>query len=221
MEAARRIPVAVLHPVLATRLGSALLVDRSEGFEVVFHAATVEEFLAWPEQRARILIIRHPWQVNGNCAIGLIHGHFPQLRLLAYGEPGSPAGMRAAARSNACGYVPNLADDTSLIAALVDLHEQGQAFHRPYLSSCVAGKLDTLAKRLKKLNNQHMAVLGLLADPHEYTDAQIAEKQHLSKATVKSYRKDIHAALGVRSLRGALLKAIWAGVIPLPDWESL
>lgn len=219
MGAVQRTPVAIIEPLEIMRRGLAEVVEHSEDFEVVFQADRAEDFLAWREQRARILIIKHPCVVNETCAITLLKAHFPHLRQLAWAHNGTPAGMRAASRSGAVGYLPTKAGSQEIISALVDIRIRGHYFHAPFLIPCVAGTVEGTGTERMGLTEQHIAILRLLAHPKEYSDAQIGDIVDLKPATVKSYRKQIHAALGVHSATAAVLKGIWSGLITLPEWD--
>lgn len=219
MGTAQRIPVAIIEPLEMLRASLAQVVRTSEAFEVAYQTDSAEHFLAWPDQTARILIINHPSVVNGTCAIALLNKHFPHLRQLAWALTGSPSGMRAAVLSGACGYLPVHASSQEFGAALNDIRVRGHYFHAPYMIPCVAGTVEDNGVERWGLTEQHVAILRLMAHPKEYSDAQIGDLLDLTPSTVKSYRKAIHAALGVHSATAAVLKAIWLGLITLPEWE--
>ena len=219
MGAANRTPVAIIHPDEVVRAGFTLFLSLTEGYEVVFSAATAQEFLAWPEQGALILLMRHPLEVDHGCGIALVRAHFEHLRIVAVARHATPEGMRAAARAGANGYLPMQASSKETLAILDDVRVRGYGFHPPFLARCVAGIPEVPGLQPVDLDEQHIAVLRLLAHPKEYSDAQIAELLGLKTSTVKSYRKDIHAALGVHSATAAVVKGIALGLIPLPEYD--
>ena len=215
----RRTPVAIIEPQEIMRLGLAEVVEHSEGYEVVFQGATAEAFLAWPEQSALLLIIDPDVPAGRSCPIALLHGHFPYLRQLALARKASVAGMRAATRSGAVGYLPLDAGALDLLAALDELRIQGQSFYRPLLIPCLSGTEEVPGLQLFDRDEKYLPILRLMAHPKEYCDAQIGDLVGLKASTVKTYRKHIHAALGVHSATAAVLKAISLGLITPPVWD--
>ncbi len=211
------ISVAVIEPVEVVRSGLEHLLKLSEGFTQVFSEPSVEAFLAWEQQGATILIMHHPLEGENGCGLALVHAHFEHLRILAFAYKASPAGMRCAARSGACGYLPMTASSKETTAALDDVRKRGHSFYAPFLITCVGGTVELPGLPLFDLTEQQMAILRLLSDPEEYSNHQIGDKLDLAVSTVETYRKHILKALGVRSSIAAVVKAIGLGLIDLPE----
>lgn len=134
---------------------------------------------------------------NGLDLLRILRNEKPELKVLmlsSYSE--DTYGVRAL-RMGAAGYL-NKSVETSILSAAIRKAAAG----RRYVSSAIAEKLVGMVSgeeqgALEMLSNREIEILKLIASGHSLVS--IADRLHLSRSTITSYRQRILEKTGLRS----------------------
>ena len=154
--------------------------------------------------------------MNGIQATGRIRERFPETRVLVLTTYDEDGWVFDAIRAGADGYLLKDTPREDLIAAIRGTVEGGS-----YVDPSVAGKL---LKQLAQpgaspqnssigddLSERELEVLGLLANG--LTNAEIAERLHLTKGTVQNHLSSLFVKLDVTDRTQAALLALRHGLV--------
>ncbi len=134
---------------------------------------------------------------NGLDLLRILRNEKPELKVLmlsSYSE--DTYGVRAL-RMGAAGYLNKSVETSTLSAAI-----RKAAAGRRYVSSAIAEKLVGMVSgeeqgALEMLSNREIEILKLIASGHSLVS--IADRLHLSRSTITSYRQRILEKTGLRS----------------------
>lgn len=157
--------------------------------------------------------------MNGIAATRAIRAQFPDVRVLALTTYDADEWVFDAIRSGAAGYLLKDVKREALIEAI-----RGTAAGQTYVDPHVAGKLfETVSQHapapeplaITPLTERERGVLRLLA--RGLTNADIAERLHLTEGTVRNYVSAVFAKLGVTDRTQAALLALRHGLVDADD----
>jgi two-component system, NarL family, response regulator NreC len=187
------IVVADDHSVV--RSGLCRLLDAADDFEVVAEAGDVDGTLAAvAEHRPAILVLDLHMPGGGSLAVlPALCESSPETGVLVLTMQDDPGYAREAMLRGARGYLLKEADESELLHAVRTVAAGGT-----YLQPELGARLLTDAggpSRTTPLTQREREVLRLLALGH--TNAEAAERLHLSVRTVETHRANLQAKLGV------------------------
>ncbi len=159
--------------------------------------------------------------MNGIHATREISKRFPEIKVLVLTTFGEDEWVFDAVRSGADGYLLKGTPREKLVAAV-----KGTAAGETHIDPAVGGKL--LAQVAKNtspedttltadLRERELDVLRLLAQG--LTNAEIAERLHLTRGTVRNYVSAILTKLGVEDRTQAAILALRHGLVESADLE--
>lgn len=206
------------HAVL--REGLRLLLDDTEGVEVVGEAADGEETLRQAELlRPDIVLLDLAMPgVGGLEAARLLTERLPGIKVIVLTVHDGEDYVFRALKAGAAGYLLKESCAAEVLAAIRAV-AAGGCFLSPRVSRTVVQ--DYLSKQGKRrtaaasLSARECQVLRLIAEG--VPGRQIALRLHLSPKTVENHRSNIMKKLGVHN-RVALIKAAWK--LGLTDMET-
>jgi NarL family two-component system response regulator LiaR len=155
--------------------------------------------------------------MNGIQATRLIHQRYPQVKVLVLTTFGDDEWVFDAIRSGADGYLLKGTPRSELVKAV-----KGTVAGETHVDPSVAGKLfshvaQSATRRgttvTQDLSDREKDVLRLLAQG--LTNAEIAERLHLTRGTVRNYVSSILAKLDVEDRTQAALVAVRHGLVDL------
>jgi two-component system response regulator NreC len=192
-ERTTTIVVADDHAVV--RSGLTRLLEATPGFGVVAEAGDVERTLAvLAEHRPAILVLDLHMPGGGSlAALPALCEASPETAVLVLTMQDDPGFAREAMLRGARGYVLKEADESELVQAIRTVARGGT-----YLQPELGARLLTDAggpSPANPLTQREREVLRLLALGH--TNAEAAERLHLSVRTVETHRANLQAKLGV------------------------
>ena len=199
--------------------GLQVILSTVSGFEVVATASDGAEAVELVEQHAPDLVmmdLRMPI-MNGIQATRQIHERFPTTRVLVLTTYDDDGWVFDAIRAGASGYLLKDTPREQLIAAI-----RGTVEGTTHVDPNVAGKLfDQIAQPQRMaqpdstfaadLNARELDVLRLLAEG--LSNADIADRLHLSKGTVQNYVSGIFTKLDVTDRTQAAVLALRHGLV--------
>jgi DNA-binding NarL/FixJ family response regulator len=203
------IRVALAAPALAVRAGLRLLLEASEGLEVVAEAASLAELEpALPEIDVMVLASAR--------SLGELRGESPPAVLLLSDEPRSAQSL-SGLPLRAWGILPLEASAEELQAAVTALHE-GLLVISPSLAEPAFSRLLGLGESqaealVEPLTERERQVLQLLAQG--LANKQIAASLGISEHTVKFHVSGIYAKLGAASRTEAVRLGLQQGLVVL------
>ncbi|MCP4140469.1 MAG: response regulator transcription factor [Chloroflexi bacterium] len=198
------------HPVV--RSGIHGMLETEPDFDVIAEAKNGREALELVEKLTPDVVLmdlRMP-EMEGVEAITKIKESHPHIHILVLTTFDTDADIVRAVEAGATGYMLKDAPREELFRA-VRATARGEAALAPTVASRLMGKMRS--KGEEALSPREIDVLMLVARGASNQD--VAERLHISKATVKSHLLQIYQKLGVSDRTAAATTAIERGVIRL------
>jgi len=198
------------HPVV--RAGIRGMLETQDDFEVVAEAENGQEAI---EQVAKLkpnvvlMDLRMP-EMDGVEAIGNIKEKHPNIHILVLTTYDTDADIVRAVEAGATGYLLKDAPREELFRAVRGT-AKGETVLAPVVAARLMGKVRDHGEQA--LSAREIDVLMLVARGASNQD--VAEKLHISTATVKSHLIQIYQKLGVSDRTAAVTTAIERGIIRL------
>ena len=198
------------HPVV--RAGIRGMLETQDDFQVVAEAENGREAF---EQTAKIkpdvvlMDLRMP-EMDGVEAIGKIKEKYPDINILVLTTYDTDADIVRAVEAGATGYLLKDAPREELFRAVRGT-AKGETVLAPVVAARLMGKVRDHGEQT--LSAREIDVLLLVARGASNQD--VAEKLHVSTATVKSHLIQIYQKLGVSDRTAAVTTAIERGIIRL------
>jgi len=205
-----RILMADDHPVV--RAGIRGMLETQDEFQVIAEAENGREAF---EQIVKIIPdvvlmdLRMP-EMDGVEAIGRIKEKYPDINILVLTTYDTDADIVRAVEAGATGYLLKDAPREELFRA-VRATAKGETVLAPVVAARLMGKVRDHGEQA--LSAREIDVLLLVARGASNQD--VAEKLHVSTATVKSHLIQIYQKLGVSDRTAAVTTAIERGIIRL------
>jgi two-component system, NarL family, response regulator NreC len=199
------ITIVVADDHAVVRGGLRRLLEAEPDLQVVAEAGDVEETIARvAAHRPAILLLDLHMPGGGSLpALGAIRGASPETGILVLTMQDDPGFARESMLRGARGYVLKEAEEADLLHA-VRAVAAGGTYLQPELGARMVAGSTSLTQR------EH-EVLRLLALGH--TNAEAAEKLHLSVRTVETHRANIQSKLGSTSRAELVRQALERGLI--------
>ena len=198
------------HPVV--RAGIRGMLETQDDFQVVAEAENGREAF---EQIAKfkpdvvLMDLRMP-EMDGVEAIGKIKEKYPDINILVLTTYDTDADIVRAVEAGATGYLLKDAPREELFRAVRGT-AKGETVLAPVVAARLMGKVRDHGEQT--LSAREIDVLLLVARGASNQD--VAEKLHVSTATVKSHLIQIYQKLGVSDRTAAVTTAIERGIIRL------
>jgi len=198
------------HPVV--RSGIRGMLETEPDFDVIAEAKNGREALELVQKFTPDVVLmdlRMP-EMEGVEAITKIKESHPNIHILVLTTFDTDADIVRAVEAGATGYMLKDAPREALFQA-VRTTARGEAALAPTVASRLMGKIRASGE--EALSPREIEVLMLVARGASNQD--VAEKLHISKATVKSHLLQIYQKLGVSDRTAAATTAIERGIIRL------
>jgi len=198
------------HPVV--RSGIRGMLETEPDFDVIAEAKNGREALELVQKFTPDVVLmdlRMP-EMEGVEAITKIKESHPNIHILVLTTFDTDADIVRAVEAGATGYMLKDAPREALFQA-VRTTARGEAALAPTVASRLMGKMRASGE--EALSPREIEVLMLVARGASNQD--VAEKLHISKATVKSHLLQIYQKLGVSDRTAAATTAIERGIIRL------
>ncbi|MCA0366068.1 MAG: response regulator transcription factor [Bacteroidetes bacterium] len=194
------------------------LINRFEGFEVLFDVSHGREFLekiaAGPVPDIALIDINMP-VLDGYQTTEYLSEHHPEIKCLALSVDDNEESIIKMLRLGAKGYLLKDTDTPQFKTALEEVRDKGY-YHSELVSN-------TLLKSLKNVNGQKPAAPSVQFQAREQeflelvctelTYKEIADKMCLSPRTIDGYRENLFLKLELKSRTGLVLFAIKNGLV--------
>jgi two-component system response regulator NreC len=208
---AATITIVVADDHAVVRGGLRRLLDAEPDLHVVAEAGDVEETKArMAEHRPAILLLDLHMPGGGSLpALRALRDASPATAILVLTMQDDPGFAREAMLRGARGYVLKEAEEADLLQAVRSVAAGGT-----YLQPELGARLLTEpagAPQSSPLTQREHEVLRLLALGH--TNAEVAERLHLSVRTVETHRANIQSKLGTTSRAELVRHALERGLI--------
>jgi two-component system response regulator NreC len=208
---AATITIVVADDHAVVRGGLRRLLDGEPDLEVVAEAGDVEETKATvAEHEPAILLLDLHMPGGGSLpALGALRAASPDTAILVLTMQDDPGFAREAMQRGARGYVLKEAEEGDLLHAVRTVAGGGT-----YLQPELGARLLTdsgASARVEPLTQREREVLRLLALGH--TNAEAADRLHLSVRTVETHRANIQAKLETTSRAQLVRHALERGLI--------
>lgn len=204
---AATITIVVADDHAVVRGGLRRLLDAEPDLQVVAEAGDVEQTIARvAEHRPSILLLDLHMPGGGSLpALGAIRDASPDSGILVLTMQDDPGFARESMLRGARGYVLKEAEEADLLQAVRTV-AAGGTYLQPELGARMLG-----GGGAGPLTQREQEVLRLLALGH--TNAEAAEKLHLSVRTVETHRSNIQAKLGSTGRAELVRQALERGLI--------
>lgn len=205
-----RILMADDHPVV--RAGIRGMLETQPDFEVIAEAENGQEAIDSARKLKPSVILmdlRMP-KMEGVEAIEKIKESQPEIHILVLTTYDTDADIVRAVEAGATGYLLKDAPREELFRAVRGT-ARGEAVLAPVVAARLMGKMRSPGE--ESLSPREIEVLLLVA--RGATNQDVAEKLHISKATVKSHLLQINQKLGVSDRTAAATTALERGIIRL------
>jgi len=205
-----RILMADDHPVV--RAGIRGMLETQDEFQVIAEAENGREAFEQIEKlnpNVVLMDLRMP-EMDGVEAIGKIKEKYPDINILVLTTYDTDADIVRAVEAGATGYLLKDAPREELFRA-VRATAKGETVLAPVVAARLMGKVRDHGDQA--LSAREIDVLMLVARGASNQD--VAEKLHVSTATVKSHLIQIYQKLGVSDRTAAVTTAIERGIIRL------
>jgi len=211
------IRIVICDDQAVVREGLEMILDADHEIEVVALAEDgLRAFeLAKEKKPDLVLMDLNMPGMNGIQATREIKKHFPEIKVLVLTTFGEDDWVFDAIRSGASGYLLKGTPRQELVAAV-----KGTIAGRSHIDPSVGGKIlaqvaNSSEKKLTTLaadlSERELSILKLIAQG--FTNADIAERLHLTKGTVRNYVSAVLSKLDVGDRTQAAVLAIKYGLV--------
>ena len=214
--AADVIRVLVVDDHALHRDGIRQILGQQPGIELVGEAESAERALVLINQlnpSVVLMDIRLPG-MNGIDATRRIRRDHPGTRVLVVTAYDDDEYVRSALEAGASGHLSKAAPGRELVEAVRAVATGGTVIDPVALTHLLAGTSGT-ALPVSELTERELAVLRLLAEGLH--NKQVATRLGISRRTVERHCDSIYAKLGVGSRTEAVVRAISARLVLVPD----
>jgi len=214
--AADVIRVLVVDDHALHRDGIRQILGQQPGIELVGEAESAERALVLINQlnpSVVLMDIRLPG-MNGIDATRRIRRDHPGTRVLVVTAYDDDEYVRSALEAGASGHLSKAAPGRELVEAVRAVATGGTIIDPVALTHLLAGTSGT-ALPVSELTERELAVLRLLAEGLH--NKQVATRLGISRRTVERHCDSIYAKLGVGSRTEAVVRAISARLVLVPD----
>ena len=214
--AADVIRVVVVDDHALHRDGIRQILGQQPGIELVGEAESAERALVLINQlnpSVVLMDIRLPG-MNGIDATRRIRRDHPGTRVLVVTAYDDDEYVRSALEAGASGHLSKAAPGRELVEAVRAVATGGTIIDPVALTHLLAGTSGT-ALPVSELTERELAVLRLLAEGLH--NKQVATRLGISRRTVERHCDSIYAKLGVGSRTEAVVRAISARLVLVPD----
>ncbi len=207
------------HAVL--RAGLKALLNAEPDMLVVAEAADGEEAIRKIQESAPDIVLMDITMpgMGGLEATREIKRRNPEIKVLVLTMHKDESYLYQMLRAKADGYIPKVAADTELLAAIRATYRGEHFIHSSMMAGLVDEALDSQATKLagsqddEVISQREREVLQLLAMGH--TNQQIADKLCLSIKTVETYKARLKEKLGLRGRAELVRYAIQTGILDI------
>ena len=202
---AATITIVVADDHAVVRGGLRRLLDAEPDLEVVAEAGDVETTKARVAEHSPSLLLLDLHMPGGGSlqALRAIHDASPPTAILILTMQDDPGFAREAMMRGARGYVLKEAEEAELLQAVRTVSSGGTYLQPELGARLLAGS--------SPLTDREREVLRLLALGH--TNAEVADRLHLSVRTVETHRANIQVKLGTTSRAALVQHALDSGLI--------
>lgn len=198
------------HPVV--RDGLRGMLESQPDFEVVGEASDGEVAVRITntlKPQIVLMDLRMP-EMDGVTALREIKASNPQVQVLVLTTYDSDADILPAIEAGASGYLLKDSSREELYTA-IRAAARGETVLAPAVAARLVGKMRAPAE--EKLSSRELEVLQLVAEGD--SNSEIANRLHISQATVKSHLIHIFGKLGVSDRTAAVTVALRRGILRL------
>jgi DNA-binding NarL/FixJ family response regulator len=216
-----KIRILIIDDHAVVRKGLIMVLRLEPDFEVVGEAENGRKGLALAQSLKPDLVLLDlvmP-EMDGRAAIAALQAHLPETRILILTGVGLDEGVVEVLAAGVDGYVPKDIEPQELALAIRAV-ARGEAYLHPTMARRVLEKMSTRrlvaepAARVQ-LTPREQEILQLMATPATYRE--MAEQLFVTEETVRSHAKHILSKLQQPNRGQAVLAAMRAGLIQLPD----
>lgn len=215
-----KIKLLLVDDHAVVRSGLQMLLDGQEDVEIVGEADTASEAINMATQVSPDVILMDIGlpDMSGIDATREIKKHWPEMAVVALTIHEDEEYFFRMLEAGASGYVPKRAAPEELLTA-IRVAASGEVYLYPSLAKLLVKDYFTQENStvqestLDGLTERQQEVLALLAEGA--TNAEIAEKLHISPKTVASHRENIMQKLKLHSRTELVKYAIRKGLIQL------
>lgn len=193
------------------------LINRFEGFQVIFDVADGQQFMDYLQQNQApdiaLIDINMP-EKNGYETTEYITNHYPQIKTLALSVEDNEESIIRMLRCGAKGYLLKDTDTANFRTALEIVRDKGY-YHSDLVSNTLLRSLHkpngSTTKPVIQFQAREQEFLELACS--ELTYKEIADKMCLSPRTIDGYRENLFIKLELKSRVGLVLFAIKNGLV--------
>jgi len=210
-----RIIISDDHPVV--RSGLRALLDSQPDFRIIAEAENGQDAIRLSGSHTPDVILMDLQMplLDGLAAIKHIHAQQPDVSILVLTTYDSDADIMPAIEAGATGYLLKDAPPESLFRA-VRSAAQGEGVYAPSVAERISRRLSRTTKNT--LSTREIEVLDLAAKGN--SNKEIADRLHITEATVKSHFVHIFTKLEVADRTAAVTAALKRRIIRLDDGDS-
>ncbi len=218
MSAEENIRIGVVddHPLL--RKGLAALLNDSEGIEVVLEAEHGEHLLKELKhvQPDIILLDLDMPVMSGQKVLPILKEQYPDLKVIILSMHDEDSMILLTMELGANGYLTKGGDPDELEKAVRSVYATDY-YLSPRVSRLTLQRLQapksykSATLSMEALSRREMEVLQLVCE--EYSNADIAERLHISPRTVEGHRQRIIQKIGAKNTIGMVVFAIKEGLV--------
>ncbi|MCP9753895.1 DNA-binding response regulator [Lacihabitans sp. CCS-44] len=193
------------------------LINRFEGFQVIFDVADGQQFMDYLQQNQApdiaLIDINMP-EKNGYETTEYLTNHYPQIKTLALSVEDNEESIIRMLRCGAKGYLLKDTDTVNFRTALEIVRDKGY-YHSELVSNTLLRSLHkpngSTTKPVIQFQAREQEFLELACS--ELTYKEIADKMCLSPRTIDGYRENLFIKLELKSRVGLVLFAIKNGLV--------
>ena len=202
------IRIAIVEDNDKIREGLGVLIDGSDGFQIVASYRTAEDALQHlPASSPDVVLMDiHLPKMSGIECVGRLKEKFPELQIMMLTVYEDDEQVFKSILAGATGYMLKRTPPTELLEAIQELHDGGSPMSDQIARKVVQAfqQMGKSSTETENCSDREMDILSYLAKG--YNDKEIADQFFLSIKTVRTHLRNIYQKLHVRSRTEAVLK---------------
>ncbi len=199
------------------RDGIKALLEDEDQFQIVAEAGHGKEAIALCKEHPvdiAIIDLNMP-EMDGLKTIKFLRKEYPDLKILALSMLNQHDTIKESVESGVNGYLLKSSSSEELITALSTIMDGGHYFCEESTKTIMEGLSGVSHRKniaIEEITPREKQVLRLICQ--ELTNAEIAEKLHISIRTVDSHRQNLLQKTGAKNTAGLVKFAFRAGLVP-------
>lgn len=221
------IRLAIIDDEELFRKGIRMMLEKAEGFDIVFEGASGEALINWLHQQEVLpdiilLDIKMP-ELNGIEVAKLVKGRFSNLKIVALSSYYSEAYIYNMLHNGAAAFLSKNCDIETMLHTIREVYKKG-FFYSDELLQHINRVFSAQPSRMKTeldkglITKRELEILVLICK--QLTTSEIAKEMYISPRTVDGHRNNLLLKTGAKNMISLVIFALENNIVTIGDIKN-